>query len=68
MSEMKGQNSGALSEEEGNTHFLNADWKRVCAPVGQENSKMYLLIFWNKNGPEEKPSWDNQVSFFCHCL
>ena len=41
---MKGKNSGALSEE-GDTLFLDADWNKVCAPVGQKNGKMCSLIF-----------------------
>ena len=64
----KGLNSGALKEDkEGDVLFINEGWHRICAPLEKEK-KTHPLIFWNKSNPEDKPSWDKQVSSHCHCL
>lgn len=55
----RGRKTGALEEEFGDTLLLGSNWNRVCAP--EKSGKMISLVFWDKTGPEDKPSWDKQV-------
>jgi len=61
----KGVKSEAL-EGKNDVLFIDDKWNRVCTPNNSE--RMESLIFWNKTGPEDKPSWDKQVSDYSHCL
>ena len=67
----KGMKSGVLSKEDKDASFLTEDgWHRMCAPKAEEDDdkpgKMHALIFWHKSHSNETPSWEKQVSGFCH--
>lgn len=66
----RGMTSGALKKNGDDALFLGSDWHRVCAPLElpeEKKPKMLSLIFWHKSGPDDKPSWENQVSSYYYC-